>query len=372
MKKNKTLSMSLLLITISLLIIVIVKNNNWIAEYIFARGVSKVLSQIINNITTLIPLSIMEISIYTGIILIVRFIIQIIVKLLIAKEYNKENIYNILLKTGLVFNILLFTFIIFAGVNYYRYPFAKINNMIIEDSNLYDLYGLNMELAREAYELREQLELTGEYINDEGILKLTDKRWKELTHTLDDAFTNLSVDYPIFKGNYGSPKQVLYSKFMSRMEITGIYWPFTLEANINVHAPDYTLPATMAHEMAHLRGFMREDEANYIAYLACRYSDDLVFKYSGTMLALTSAGNALYKEDIELYAKTRQNFNEGMIADLRDRSVYWRQFDDTVISTVSNKMNDTYLKANNQKDGVKSYGRVVDLLLADYKDRHNH
>ena len=27
-------------------------------------------------------------------------------------------------------------------------------------------------------------------------------------------------------------------------------------------------------------------------------------------------------------------------------------------------MNDTYLKANAQEDGTKSYGRMVDLLLA--------
>ncbi|HPW41948.1 MAG TPA: DUF3810 family protein, partial [Bacillota bacterium] len=29
--------------------------------------------------------------------------------------------------------------------------------------------------------------------------------------------------------------------------------------------------------------------------------------------------------------------------------------------------NDKYLKANNQKDGVKSYGRMVDLLIAEHR-----
>ena len=31
---------------------------------------------------------------------------------------------------------------------------------------------------------------------------------------------------------------------------------------------------------------------------------------------------------------------------------------------MSNQLNDAYLKINSQADGVKSYGRVVDLMLA--------
>ncbi|MEI3307330.1 MAG: DUF3810 family protein [Eggerthella lenta] len=34
---------------------------------------------------------------------------------------------------------------------------------------------------------------------------------------------------------------------------------------------------------------------------------------------------------------------------------------------VSNAANDTYLKANNQSDGMRSYGRMVDLLLAEQR-----
>ena len=57
---------------------------------------------------------------------------------------------------------------------------------------------------------------------------------------------------------------------MSRTEITGIFIPFTMEANVNVDIPDYSLGSTMCHELAHLHGFIREDEANYISYLACK------------------------------------------------------------------------------------------------------
>ena len=55
--------------------------------------------------------------------------------------------------------------------------------------------------------------------------------------------------------------------------------------------------------------------------------------------------------------------------DLAADGAYWDQFEGPV-AQVSNQVNDSYLKANEQEDGVKSYGRMVDLLLADYRQRH--
>ncbi|MFQ8979614.1 MAG: DUF3810 family protein [Waltera sp.] len=40
-------------------------------------------------------------------------------------------------------------------------------------------------------------------------------------------------------------------------------------------------PATMCHELAHIRGYIYEDEANFIAFLACVESDDSTFQYAG-------------------------------------------------------------------------------------------
>lgn len=68
---------------------------------------------------------------------------------------------------------------------------------------------------------------------------------------------------------------------MSYLDISGIYCPFTFEANVNVHMNDVLIPVTMCHELSHLSGYMREDEANFIAFLACLQSDDPEFRYSG-------------------------------------------------------------------------------------------
>ena len=50
-------------------------------------------------------------------------------------------------------------------------------------------------------------------------------------------------------------------------------------------------------------------------------------------------------------------------ADLETNSKFWGKYD-TKVAEVENQVNDTYLKANGQSDGVKSYDRVVDLIVA--------
>jgi hypothetical protein len=126
----------------------------------------------------------------------------------------------------------------------------------------------------------------------------------------------------------------------------------------------------MLHELAHLRGFMREDEANYLAYLAGMASDHVEVRYSSTMLALIIAGNALYEQNQDEYYKIKGMYSPGVLNDISMNSTYWKEYDDTVVSRVSNHMNNVYLKANAQSDGVKSYGRMLDLLLAKYRKDH--
>ena len=117
-----------------------------------------------------------------------------------------------------------------------------------------------------------------------------------------------------------------------------------------------------------MRGYMREDEANFIAFLACRASDFPEFQYSGAMLAFIHANNALFSIDRDLGSETYAMLSEGVKRDLAANSRYWKQFEGPV-AEASEAVNDTYLKANRQEDGVKSYGRMVDLLLADYRFR---
>lgn len=151
---------------------------------------------------------------------------------------------------------------------------------------------------------------------------------------------------------------------LSYLDIAGMYFPFTVESNINVDGPFFTIPATMGHELAHQCGFMREDEANFIGYLSCKQSADPLTRYSGYSLAYDYALSALIRTDREAAVAVNDTLSKAVRADRVARAEYLKQFEGPV-AEASNAANNAYLKANQQTDGTRSYGRMVDLLLAE-------
>ena len=81
------------------------------------------------------------------------------------------------------------------------------------------------------------------------------------------------------------------------------------------------------------------------------------------LLAFLYASNALAGADGAAYSKLMQSLPGVVLQDFRANNAYWQQFA-TPIADISDKINDGYLKANDQTDGVQSYGRMVDLLVA--------
>lgn len=355
------------LIPVSLLLIILAKKSSFFAEHVFALHFYKWISQLISSITGIFPFSIAEILVIVVPITILIILFRFFFLLIVEKRGRKERLIRGFLNFLCTVSVVLFLFTTMAGMNYYRYSFSHYSGLEIRDSSVKELYDLTKSLVIQADQLRAQIKSTDE----NGVFKLAENQY-ELSYMAKEAFTSLSKQYKVLGGSYGAAKPVFFSELMSNTEITGIFFPFTMEANVNVDVPDYSIPATMLHEMAHLRGFMREDEANFIAYMAGINSDSVELQYSSTMLALITAGNALYDQDYGLYSEISVLYSEGVRKDLQANSEYWQKYDNTVVSTVSDKINDTYLKANSQTDGVKSYGRMLDLLLAEYRSNKSN
>ncbi len=96
-------------------------------------------------------------------------------------------------------------------------------------------------------------------------------------------------------------------------------------------------------------------------------SEDAVFNYSGLHMALGYAGNALYQSAPQLYYLVAEQYSDGLIRDFSAENAYWKQFEDHATTQIGEKINDAFLKANRQTEGTKSYGAMVDLLLAEYR-----
>ena len=242
------------------------------------------------------------------------------------------------------------------GLNYSRKPYAETAGLKTQAVEVDKVEELAKQLAQQANELRAQV-----CEGDEAFrLELSQR---QVMKKVNQAYANAAQKYPWLSGTYGTPKIALLSTPLAHLNIAGIFTPFLMEAHVNGHEADVMLAATAMHEAAHLRGFAREDEANYIAYAVCMESDDAFVRYSGTLLGLVYAGNALNGSDPEAYRAVWETYSPGVVAALRAYSAAWAPYKGRA-SEVGDQMNDAYLKANNQSDGVKSYGRMVDLMIA--------
>ncbi len=175
---------------------------------------------------------------------------------------------------------------------------------------------------------------------------------------------HLLEEFPCLDGmkNY-TPKAMIYSRIMSRLGYTGIYFPFTGESNINVESPACYIPFTVAHEMAHQRRVSSEAEANFVGIMACLYSGDPVYVYSGSLMGLSSVMNALYKADRDAWSAMYATLDERIRLDWQDNNEFWAAME-TQTTKAASVVYDTYLRANGQELGIRSYGACVDLIAA--------
>lgn len=348
----------ILLCPISLFFAYFMSENPEFSEW-YALNIYPVISKAINSLSASLSVSVAEIVVIAFFSLLLIYLLYTVIKLIFS-EKRVQRLLDFVLNLAAIASIICFVFVFFCGVNYHRLTFTEVSGLEIEKSSTNELYDLCMDLADEVNSLREGLAE-----NSNGIVEssLSDEELAKLCKT---AYDKLEPTYPTLIAGYSATKPVYFSDMMSYSGITGVFFPFTYEANVNVAVPQYTLPATMCHELTHLRGYMREDEANFIAYLACKESDEAFVRYSGYMLALTHSINRLYGDSSDLYHEVYQRLSEKVKADLRYNSSYWAAHEG-IVNDISNKVNDVYLKVNNQDDGVKSYGRMVDLLLAEFK-----
>ena len=191
----------------------------------------------------------------------------------------------------------------------------------------------------------------------------------ELNRKLMDAYENYTVGKAFPDHFYSRVKPLLTGKLFSYAHITGIYTFFTGEANINTDFPDYCIPFTAAHELAHQRGVAREDEANLIAFLVCYSSDDAYLQYSGYLNLYEYVSNALYSADYELWQDAWSRLDVRVQKEERAYAVFFEQYRENVIGTASEQINDLYLHSQGAEAGARSYNLVVDLAVAFFRDR---
>lgn len=189
------------------------------------------------------------------------------------------------------------------------------------------------------------------------------------------AMNNLGQVYPQLDGFYTTPKKIAASEFLSQQYMKGYYFPFSLEANYNDVMYIMSRPATMCHELAHTKGFIYEDEANLIAFLACLHSDDIVFQYSGYLSVLTYIDNdfirsidhntTVYNSHVKISPQVKKD-RVFLTEDAWDKVEKKAVVSTQTVKKASSTFTNTTLILNGIEQGSACYGEVVGLLMDYY------
>ena len=257
---------------------------------------------------------------------------------------------------SLVLSMFVFTF----ATGYHGAPLDKKLGLEREKISAQELYQTALILADKVNEESENVRY-----NEENFSVMPYTR-ADMNDKLLAAYDTFCEEHSFIDHYDTRLKPVMLSELMNYTHITGIYSYFTGEANIDIAFPDYTLPFTAAHELAHQRGIAKEDEANMIAFLVCIESEDAYVRYSAYLNMYEYVLNALYTADRDLYVQAKNQACTDVTREIIAYSRFFSKYANSTAGSVSGAVNDTFLKFQGT-EGTASYGLVVDLSVAYYK-----
>lgn len=337
---------------------------DWYSRYVFPLWLNTY-----GRITGLFPFSLGEVLLVIAIILIVLALLLWIPMVLVKRKRKAPEIY-------------------FGIRSFYRFFLAAVMNVaIVMTLNCFIMYHCtpldpNPETEARDYTAEELATIYDYVVSEANALAETFERDEQGYIVVDmeqvedacvAALKKLGTRYPKLAGWYPQVKTIEHSDFMSQAYTSGVYFPFSLEANVNgiMYVANY--PEVMCHELSHLRGYIYENEANFLAYVACTESDDSFLRYSGYLGVLYY----LQSDLAEAMEHTSVTINEEPSEWVYFDSCFltpeaWEEVEeDAAISTdvvdnVSDKVTDTTLQINGVESGIASYSEVVELLLQYY------
>ncbi len=331
----------------------VARSNVGFADFI-SETVSKSIRTVFSYLTYIFPFSVAEMMLWFSPV-ILAVVIYIAVKCAgKSRQHFARFVSGFLSLVCTVYS--LFTFSI--GVTYYGTSVSEKMGIERNDVSAEELY----ETAKLLVEKMEA-ELP-EILYPEGTYSAMPYSYNEMNDKLNAAYAKVCAKYDGIDKLVSRTKPVILSPYWTYTHISGMYTFFTGEANVNTNYPDFVMVSSAAHEMAHQRGVVLEDEANFIAFVVCTSSDDPFMRYAGYLDAYQNVISSLASASSELYKKLYAEVPAEIKRDLNSYAIFFDKYRENVVADISTSVNNTYIESNNQPAGVKSYGMVVDLVVA--------
>lgn len=336
-------------------------------EYIFPVWVATY-----GRFSGLFPFSLGECLIIVGIVLVA---IAILCGILLIPFGKSKNYKTNVIKYYKVCLAILVAVALMLTLNFnilYRCSPMEVNSAARKQSySLLELESLRNYLIKQSNQLAEQIER-----DEKGQAVYSGDMQQETRN----AMLKLAEENSRLSGYYPRAKPIHCSRLMSMTGIAGVYFAFSLEANYNNEMYATVYPETICHEYAHLKGYIQEDEANFIGYLACMKSDNVFFQYSGYLGALDyveaaymeSADDERYDKQIQLNELAYGDYSVWLNEETREKIYYAEDNTAAVaenLTQVRETVHDASLKLYGVEDGLASYDRVTELLLQYYEGK---
>lgn len=329
-------------------------NKFWV-ETIYSDQFYPVFSRLLRVILGWIPFSVGDVLYFLAAFWLVWKITANLV-MLFRQKITRKRLLEKLARLVLIFVFIYIVFNVFWGINYNRKGIA---------------YQLQLtELDYDTTDLKMIQDMLLQKVNASKLDVLTIHesypRKRELFKRAEVSYDNAKKKYPFLRYNGLSVKPSLYGWLGNYLGFTGYYNPFTGEAQVNSTVPKFLLPYITTHEMAHQLGYAKENEANFVGYLAAMNSADPIFRYSTYFELFLYANREVYFFDSLSSNAARNNLNPFVKKDI-DELRRFNRAHRSVFEPAATWLYGRFLKLNEQPRGMRSYNAVVGMLIAYHK-----
>ncbi len=325
-------------------------------ERFYSRGLYVAIYHVMHPVFNVFPFSVGDVF-YIGLILYGLYALVLLLILLFKRRFRSVLIYMLKLVIGLQTLVLLFYLL--WGLNYFRPSAAK--RLALQDTSYtyQDIKAVTAILIDSANATRAKLS-AGDLKDDN----------KLIYETAEKAIDTLSLTSAGFPAYHPKVKASLLTYFMNYLGTEGDYNPFTSEAQMNSQMPVFLRPFTACHEMGHQMGFGAEDEANFVGFIAGVQSKDKLLRYSAYYNGMEEFLFTVYRKDSLDFKQLRTRISAPVMHDRKTDRLYWKGFESRA-GIFGSILYDRYLKTNNQPQGLKTYNRMIRLVMAWYRKSVN-
>ncbi len=353
-KKGKERIITIIALTFAIFLLMVLAHYPAAIEQYYSEGFYAFLCHILHIFFNVFPFSVGDI-LYILLIGYFIYIIYRLIKRTVKSQFKQAGI--LLLEIVIVLEGSIIIFYLFWGLNYFRPSAAERLNLNDTSYTTARLKAVTSMLIDSANACRARITPVDLSQDNSTIYK-----------TAIQAVTRLSNDSVNFRTYYPNIKSSILSPVLSYIGTSGYYNPFTGEAQMNYNIPFFERPFTACHEMSHQAGFGAEDEADFAGFLAGIASHDRLLRYSAYHLAVDELMHTLRSRDSLANNELKPRISAAVKGDFNTERAYWLSYQGRA-GILSSIFYDRFLKANNQPRGLATYNRMVQLVMALYKQR---